>query len=68
MSLCVYKLVRQAQMFCIYCIVLYGCTVLVFVLLANLVAEAPGLHFGKKLSNLLSNRKALNFSPPKTMD
>ena len=28
--------------------------------LSNLVAKAPGLSFGKKLSNLLSNGEALN--------
>ena len=28
--------------------------------ISNLVAKAPGLSFGKKLSNLLRNRKALN--------
>ena len=26
----------------------------------NLVAKAPGLNFGKKISNLLTNREALN--------
>ena len=33
-----------------------------FFYISNLVAIAPGLNFGKKLSNLLTNRDALNYS------
>ena len=29
-------------------------------LIGNLVAKAPGLNLGKKLSNLLNNREVLN--------
>ena len=28
--------------------------------ISNLVAKAPGLNFGKKLTNMLSKREALN--------
>ena len=31
-----------------------------FFYISNLVAKAPGLNLGKKLSSLLSNREALN--------
>ena len=32
----------------------------IFLYISNLVAKAPGLYLGKKLSNLLSNHEALN--------
>ena len=31
--------------------------------ISNLAAKAPGLNSGKKLSNKLSNREALNYKP-----